>query len=79
MKKPLETRGSGVPRQGLETVLDSPEKTRLSDAGGAESGAVGAPMAEAGDDLNWLCRAWPTLPSDVQVEIVALAKNSVGT
>ncbi len=63
-------------REGFEPPQDSPEKTTVSEQGGAESGAHTAPTAVSDPDLVAVISAWPKLPEAVRAGIVAMVKAS---
>ena len=60
--------------EGFEPPQDSPEKTTVSEQGGAQSGAHAAPTAVSDSDLGALISAWPELPEAVRAGIVAMVK-----
>ncbi|MBT4864957.1 MAG: hypothetical protein HON53_07565 [Planctomycetaceae bacterium] len=68
---------SKVGDEGLEQPATSPQKTAISDTGGAESGAVDARNGLNDPALVSLIEAWPTLPQAVRDEIAALVDNHV--
>ncbi len=64
--------------EGLEPLQDSPEKTTVSEQGGAQSGAHTAPTAVSDPDLAGVISAWPELPEAVRVGIVAMVRAARG-
>ena len=60
--------------KGLEQPQDSPEKTTVSEQGGAESGAQAAPTSVSDPDLAAVVKAWPELPESVRAGIAAMVK-----
>ncbi len=69
----------GIPPRGTEHPHDSPKKTPVSEAGGAQSGAPAAQSTVQDPDLQQLIDAWPTLPPVVRAGIVAMVKAAKGT
>lgn len=59
---------------GFEPPDDSPEKTPVSESGGAQSGAPAAQSTVQDRDLQQLIDAWPTLPEAVRAGIAAMVK-----
>ena len=59
---------------GLELYQQSTGKSKYSEMGAAESGAVGAPAAFDDADLQAVVDAWPKLPKVVKAGISAMAK-----
>ncbi len=49
--------------------------TALSEGGGAESGAVGAPMAELPPDLAMVVNAWPSLSDAARKEVLQVIRR----
>lgn len=62
---------------GFEQPPVSPQKTAISETGGAESGAVDARNGLIDPVLASLIDAWPTLPQTVRDEIAALVDNHI--
>ena len=65
-------------RAGFEPPQDFPEKTTVSEQGGAESGAHAAPIAVSDPDLRAVVSAWPELPEALRKGIVAMVKAASG-
>ncbi|UCC30279.1 MAG: hypothetical protein JSU86_19025 [Phycisphaerales bacterium] len=65
-------------REGFEPPQDFPEKTTVSEQGGAESGAHAAPIAVSDPDLRAVVSAWPELPEALRKGIVAMVKAASG-
>jgi hypothetical protein len=55
--------------EGFEPQRSSSKKSALRKRGGAESGAVGAPLDS---DLARIVAAWPTLPEPIRRAMLAL-------
>jgi hypothetical protein len=51
-------------------------KTAVRQAGGAESGALGAPMAPLDPDLAAVVDAWPTLPEPIRAGILGMIRTA---
>ena len=64
---------------GLEQPPASPQKTAISETGGAESGAVDAPNGLNAPALVSLIEAWPTLPQTVRDEIAAIVLRATNS
>ncbi len=60
---------------GLEPPQYYPEKTTVSEPGGAESGVHAAPTAVHDPDLAAVVKVWPKLPEAVRAGIVAMVKG----
>ena len=63
-----------IPEVGLEPGQETPEKTTVSEAGGAECGAQRAPEGQFEPDLQRLIDAWPTLPDALKTGIAAMVE-----
>ena len=61
--------------KGLELPQDFPDKTIVSDLGGAESGAPPAPTAISDPDLAIVVTAWPDLPEAIRAGIVTMVRT----
>ena len=57
---------------GLEHLAHTPGKTRDSDAGGAESGAVADEIGPIDPDLRRVIEAWPKLSEAFKARILAI-------
>ena len=57
------------------TPRENPEKTTVSEQGGAESGAHAAPMIVSDPDLAAVVTTWPELPEAVRAGIVAMVRT----
>jgi hypothetical protein len=62
-------------RGGTRTPRENPEKTTVSEQGGAESGAHAAPMTVSNPDLAAVVTTWPKLPEAVRAGIVAMVRT----
>ena len=67
-----------VGRTGLEpgsvTTDNQSKLEKVTDSGGAESGADSPDLAQIDPDLAKVVRAWPELPEAVRVGILAMVK-----
>ena len=70
-------RSQKVPRRGLQTSPNSPEKTGSRETGGAESGALDAQETAFDADLDWLESVWNMLPVESRDAIVATARKAL--
>ena len=61
-------------RGRIEQYPNSPQKTALSEQGGAESGAVGARTDPIDPDLKLLIEVWPTLSEASKAEVITRVK-----
>ena len=61
---------------GIRTPQENAGKTRASDQGGAESGALGAQHGPIEPDLALLIDRWPTLPDATKAAITTLVMNA---
>jgi hypothetical protein len=65
---------------GLEPTANSSEKTALSEADGAESGALGARNGPIDPQLASVIDAWPGLSEPIKAGILAMIRAArVGT
>jgi hypothetical protein len=60
--------------KGFEHPQKSTRKSGVFQAGGAESGALGAQNAVSDPDLQTIIDAWPNLPEDSKAAILAMVK-----
>ena len=65
-----------VPLKGTNEDRPHSGKTRVSETGGAESGAVGAENAPIDPDLQTIIKRWPSLPEAVKADILAMVQPS---
>ena len=63
---------------GLEHSANTPEKTSVSNSGGAECGAVADQIDQIAPDLQLIIDAWPILPDLVKAGILAMVKAASG-
>lgn len=71
---------SQVGDTGLEPTANSSEKTALSEADGAESGALGARNGPIDPQLASVIDAWPGLSEPIKAGILAMIRAArVGT
>ena len=68
-----------APRQGLETGAYSSGNTALSEGGGAESGAVDAPMNQLPPDLVTVVSAWAHLSDGDRKRILVVVREASQT
>ena len=66
--------GLSVDERTLEQVANSSRKTALSEAGGAESGAVVARGGAVDADLAEVVEAWPALDQSDRKSILAIVR-----
>ena len=57
---------------GLEPGRKTPEKTRIPESSGAESGAVGGEIVPIDPDLQRIIEAWPRLTDAARADILAM-------
>ena len=69
----LATHGFSVRQQTPENI----GKTAISDAAGAEMGAVEMKRKQIGPDLQALIDAWPTLPEAIKAGILAIVRAAI--
>ena len=63
-------------RGRIEQYPNSPQKTALSERGGAESGAVAARNGPIDPDLALIIEVWPGLPEETKAGILAMVRTS---
>lgn len=61
-----------VGQAGLEQCQEDSGNTALSEAGGAQSGAVGAQGGEIDADLAFVAQHWPALDDDAKQAVLAI-------
>jgi hypothetical protein len=69
--------GVEPPTHGFSVRQQTPEntgKTQVSDAAGADAGAVETKTAQFPPDLQALIDAWPTLPDAIRAGILAMVR-----
>lgn len=76
MQRPLPVSGPATEEEGFEPPQDYPEKTTVSEQGGAESGAHTAPTAVPDPDLAAVVKVWPKLSEAVRKGIVAMVQTA---
>jgi len=64
--------------RGVEQVDDSTGKTKISQAGGAESGALYAELALNDPELAELIRSWADLPDTVRAGVLMMVRAAAG-
>jgi len=64
-------RDGQVPPAGIEQSADSPRRVRVSETGGAKSGAVDRKNGPIDPELAQVIEAWPTLPPAIREAILA--------
>ena len=66
------------PPQGLEQSENSSRRVRVSETGGAKSGAVDRENASFDPNLAIVIDAWHSLPPDTRTAILAIVEAALG-
>ena len=67
-----------VEDSGLERDAESPCFLGFADGGGAESGAVDAPIPTTDEELDEVVEAWPHLPAELRRSILGTIRAALG-
>ena len=81
-KNPRTQRTGGAGREqigdtGLEPGRKTPEKTRIPESSGAESGAVGGEIGPIEPDLQRIIEVWPRLSEKVKSATLAMIDAAI--